>query len=233
VATAAGTAVLLYLVLSGRLCGDAAAGADGGREDELVSSAVAESAVARSRRKEEARARREQRRARKRRWPERAPTGWGEAAAVAARTVRFTWAETLGKWPLGELAFGIKYYMRQQVGAPPAPITSFLTRSPSPPIALFLREIFQPLCTFVSSCGIWLPRGLEVIGLLPRDFPRSSEIIAFPFFLYSDIEKYGTFLGEEKHLLGLGPPSPPVSPFLDWLALAVPVSFLEKRIAGD
>jgi hypothetical protein len=202
VATAAGTAVLVYLVLSGRLCGDAAAGADEGREDELVSSAVAESAAARSRRKEEARARREQRRARKRRWPERAPAGWGEAAAVAARTVRFTWAETLGKWPLGELAFGIKYYMRQQVGAPPAPITSFLTRSPSPPIALFLREIFQPLCTFVSSCGIWLPRGLEVIGLLPRDFPRSSETIAFPFFLYSDIEKYATFLGEEKHLVG-------------------------------
>ena len=38
-ATAAGTAVLLYLVLSGRLCGDAAAGGDGGAaalEDELI-----------------------------------------------------------------------------------------------------------------------------------------------------------------------------------------------------
>ncbi|TVU49859.1 hypothetical protein EJB05_01198, partial [Eragrostis curvula] len=123
VASAAGTAVLVYLVLSGRLCGDAAAGDGGGargREDELISSAVAEAAEARRRRKEEARARREQRRARKRpRWPERAPAGWGEAAALAARTVRFTWAETLGKWPLGELAFGIKYYMRQQVGVVP------------------------------------------------------------------------------------------------------------------
>ncbi|WVZ90686.1 hypothetical protein U9M48_036967 [Paspalum notatum var. saurae] len=109
-ATAAGTAVLVYLVLSGRLCGDAAG------EDQLISSAVSAAAAARRQRKEEARARREQRRARRRRWrwPERAPEGWGEAAAVAARTVRFTWAETLGKWALGELAFGINYYMRQQ-----------------------------------------------------------------------------------------------------------------------
>ncbi|KAL6638429.1 hypothetical protein ACP70R_023924 [Stipagrostis hirtigluma subsp. patula] len=103
-ASAAGTAVLMYLVLSGRLCGD------GREEDQLISSAVSAAAAARRRRKEEARARAR----RRRRWPERAPAGWGEAAAVAARTVRFTWAETLGKWPLGELAFGIKYYMRQQ-----------------------------------------------------------------------------------------------------------------------
>jgi hypothetical protein len=111
--TAAGTAVLVYLVLSGRLCGDAAG--DGGGEDQLISSAVSAAAAARRRGKEEARARQHQRR--KRRWPERAPDGWGEAAAVAARTVRLTWAETLGKWALGELAFGIKYYMRQQVRA--------------------------------------------------------------------------------------------------------------------
>ena len=117
-ATAAGNAVLVYLVLSGRLCGDAAG--DGRRQDQLISSAVSAAAEAARRRKEEARERRrrrkEQARARAGRpWPERAPDGWGEAAAVAARTVRFTWAETLGKWALGEVAFGIKYYMRQQV----------------------------------------------------------------------------------------------------------------------
>uniref|UniRef100_A0A0D9Y074 Fungal lipase-like domain-containing protein n=1 Tax=Leersia perrieri TaxID=77586 RepID=A0A0D9Y074_9ORYZ len=109
-ATAAGTAVLVYLVLSGRLCGDAA-----GEEDGTISSAVAAAVEARRRRKEEARERREQRRSRRRRrWPERAPGGWGEAAAVAARTVRETYGETLGKWPLGDIAFGIKYYMRLQ-----------------------------------------------------------------------------------------------------------------------
>ncbi|KAL5205176.1 hypothetical protein ABZP36_033385 [Zizania latifolia] len=106
-ATAAGTAVLVYLVLSGRLCGDGAGG-----EDQLISSAVSAAAAARRRRKEEARARRIKERAR--RWPERPPAGWGEAAAVAARTVRYTYGETLGKWPLGEIAFGLKYYMRQQ-----------------------------------------------------------------------------------------------------------------------
>nr|CAB3462293.1 unnamed protein product [Digitaria exilis] len=109
-AAAAGTAVLVYLVLSGRLCGDAAG--DGGGDDQLISSAVTAAAEARRKRKEEARDRR--RRRARRPWPERAPGGWGEAASVAARTVRFTWAETLGKWTLGEVAFGIKYYMRQQ-----------------------------------------------------------------------------------------------------------------------
>ncbi|KAM0895093.1 hypothetical protein ACQ4PT_024051 [Festuca glaucescens] len=114
VATAAGTAVLVYLVLSGRLCGDGA-GADGGRgamEVEMISSAVSTAAAARERRKEEARARRRARRGR--RWPERAPQGWGEAVVEAAKTVRFAYGETLGKWSLGELAFGINYYMRQQ-----------------------------------------------------------------------------------------------------------------------
>ncbi|KAM0895092.1 hypothetical protein ACQ4PT_024051 [Festuca glaucescens] len=118
VATAAGTAVLVYLVLSGRLCGDGA-GADGGRgamEVEMISSAVSTAAAARERRKEEARARRRARRGR--RWPERAPQGWGEAVVEAAKTVRFAYGETLGKWSLGELAFGINYYMRQQVRAP-------------------------------------------------------------------------------------------------------------------
>ncbi|TKW28812.1 hypothetical protein SEVIR_3G352800v4 [Setaria viridis] len=110
-ATAAGTAVLVYLVLSGRLCGDAVGD---GREDQLISSAVSAAAAARRRRKEEARERARRQRRRERRWPERAPDGWGEAVAVAARTVRLTWAETLGKWALGEVAFGIKYYMRQQ-----------------------------------------------------------------------------------------------------------------------
>lgn len=117
-ATAAGTAVLVYLVLSGRLCGDV----DGGRgatEDEMIASAVSSAAAAaRARRKEEERKARRRARGRRRRWaPERAPEGWGKAVAEAARAVRFAYGETLGKWPLGELAFGINFYMRQQVRA--------------------------------------------------------------------------------------------------------------------
>jgi hypothetical protein len=149
-ATAAGTAVLLYLVLSGRLCGDAA-GDGGNLDDQLISSAVSAAAEARRRRKEDARARREQRRASrtKWRWPERAPDGWGEAAALAARTVRFTWAETLGKWALGEVSFGIKHYMRQQVRVPvPAPVPP---RSPAArrPLGVALSS---PLCRTAVTC---------------------------------------------------------------------------------
>ncbi|PUZ45700.1 hypothetical protein GQ55_8G245900 [Panicum hallii var. hallii] len=48
------------------------------------------------------------------RWPERAPATWREAAAVTARTAGFTYAETLGKWPLGDIAFGISHLMRVQ-----------------------------------------------------------------------------------------------------------------------
>jgi hypothetical protein len=29
--------------------------------------------------------------------------------------LRFTYSETLGKWPIGDLAFGINYFMRRQV----------------------------------------------------------------------------------------------------------------------
>lgn len=108
-ATAAGTAVLVYLVLSGRLCGDAA-----GDEDQTISAAVSAAVEARRRRRKEEAGRARRRGARARRWPERAPAWWGEAAAAAARTVRYTYGETLGKWPLGEIAFGLKYYMRQQ-----------------------------------------------------------------------------------------------------------------------
>ena len=81
----------------------------------MIASAVSDAAAERERRKEEARGRRCARRARRgRRWPERAPDGWGEAVTGAARTVRFAYGQTLGKWSLGELAFGINYYMRQQ-----------------------------------------------------------------------------------------------------------------------
>ena len=158
--------MLVYLVLSGRLCGDATGD---GREDRLLSSAVSAAAEARRRRREEAREKRRQRkeqaRARARAgrpWPpERAPDGWGAAAAVAARTVRFTWAETLGKWALGELAFGIKYHMRQQV----RPLAdrrrrTLLLAAAFFPIArrgmvnLFLLEIF--LKRFSTLGGDWL-----------------------------------------------------------------------------
>ncbi|KAL6653641.1 hypothetical protein ACP70R_008565 [Stipagrostis hirtigluma subsp. patula] len=99
VASAAGTAALVYLVLSGRLSSPTAAAQD-----------EADAPRRRRRRQEEEAAAKK----REERWPERAPASWREAAALAARTAGFTYAETLGKWPLGDLTFGINHYMRVQ-----------------------------------------------------------------------------------------------------------------------
>ena len=91
-ASAAGTAALVYVALSGRLSPASGDDAD---------------AVRRRRRSaEEGEAER---------WPERAPASWREAVAVLSRTAGFAYAETLGKWPLGDIAFGINHYMRIQV----------------------------------------------------------------------------------------------------------------------
>ena len=94
-ASAAGTAAIVYVALSGRL---SSASGD----------AVTIDAARRRRRSAEEGEEEE-------RWPERAPASWREALAVAARTAGFAFAETLGKWPLADIAFGINHYMRIQV----------------------------------------------------------------------------------------------------------------------
>lgn len=47
----------------------------------------------------------------------RPPSTWFEALATISETLRFTYSETLGKWPIGDLAFGINYLLRRQVHA--------------------------------------------------------------------------------------------------------------------
>ncbi|KAG0483488.1 hypothetical protein HPP92_011572 [Vanilla planifolia] len=46
--------------------------------------------------------------------PAEPPSTWQEAVATVADTIRFTYSETLGRWPIGDLAFGIKHHMRKQ-----------------------------------------------------------------------------------------------------------------------
>ncbi|KAG1326262.1 putative lipoprotein lipase [Cocos nucifera] len=48
------------------------------------------------------------------RLPAQPPATWWDVVETLAETVRFTYSETLGKWPIGDLAFGINYLMRQQ-----------------------------------------------------------------------------------------------------------------------
>ena len=44
-----------------------------------------------------------------------APSTWFEAIATLSETLRFTYSETLGKWPIVDLAFGINFLMKRQV----------------------------------------------------------------------------------------------------------------------
>ncbi|KAL5229086.1 hypothetical protein ABZP36_017351 [Zizania latifolia] len=90
-ATAVGAAMVLYFVLSRRLAHeDAAGGGVGGGGGG------------------------KRRRGRVARRPAQPPATWIEAVGTLAETLRFTYSETLGKWPIGDLAFGIKYLMRRQ-----------------------------------------------------------------------------------------------------------------------
>ncbi|XP_042481061.1 uncharacterized protein LOC122061710 [Macadamia integrifolia] len=92
-ATAAGAAMLLYYVLHRRLssCKD--------DEDDRSGDYSKSGRLGR---------RRHVRR------PAQAPATWFEAITTLSETLRFTYSETLGKWPIGDLAFGINYLIRRQ-----------------------------------------------------------------------------------------------------------------------
>lgn len=93
-ATAAGAVVLLYYVLSRRLTGK-----EGEEEESGDYSKAASRSVKR----------------RLSRRPAQAPATWLETISTLCETLRFTYSETLGKWPIGDLAFGINFLIRRQV----------------------------------------------------------------------------------------------------------------------
>ncbi|XP_058743750.1 uncharacterized protein LOC131616442 [Vicia villosa] len=43
-----------------------------------------------------------------------APATWLETISTLSETLRFTYSETLGKWPIGDLAFGISFLLKRQ-----------------------------------------------------------------------------------------------------------------------
>ena len=94
-ATAAGAAVMLYYVLSRKLGRKAA-------EDDLAGG-------------DQSRSGRSVRRRRISRRPAQPPATLLESIVTLSETLSFTYSETLGKWPIGDLAFGINYFMRKQV----------------------------------------------------------------------------------------------------------------------
>lgn len=94
-ATAAGAVVLLYYVLNRRLSSAKVADGDHAGEDGY--------------------SRRSAKRRMSRRPVTQAPATWFETIMTLSETLRFTYSETLGKWPIGDLAFGINYLIRRQV----------------------------------------------------------------------------------------------------------------------
>lgn len=44
-----------------------------------------------------------------------APATWLETMSTLSETLKFTYSETLGKWPIGDLAFGISFLLKSQV----------------------------------------------------------------------------------------------------------------------
>ncbi|KAL3505679.1 hypothetical protein ACH5RR_031061 [Cinchona calisaya] len=95
-ATAAGAVVLLYYVLNRRLSARGDDDADAAKNGEEYSK------------------RSIRRRMSSRRPVAQAPATWFETITTLSETLRFTYSETLGKWPLGDLAFGINYLIRRQ-----------------------------------------------------------------------------------------------------------------------
>ncbi|XP_071710304.1 uncharacterized protein [Rutidosis leptorrhynchoides] len=94
-ATAAGAAALLYYTLNKKLQ-TPTANEDGGESDSLVQSQSPSRVDRVSHRLIQA------------------PATWLETISTLSETLRFTYSETLGKWPIGDLAFGISYLLKRQ-----------------------------------------------------------------------------------------------------------------------
>ncbi|PKA65714.1 sn1-specific diacylglycerol lipase [Apostasia shenzhenica] len=94
-ATAAGAAALLYYTLSKRLQTEKALGdKDDDNSGDESQNAPEKSRISRR--------------------PAQAPATWLETISTLSETLRFTYSETLGKWPIGDLAFGIKFLLKKQ-----------------------------------------------------------------------------------------------------------------------
>ncbi|XP_071737400.1 uncharacterized protein [Rutidosis leptorrhynchoides] len=102
-ATAAGAVVLLYYVLARRMTSSETKSEDDDEGREYLKSSKSKRKIAQRR-------------------PAQAPATWLETISTLSETLRFTYSETLGKWPIGDLAFGINYLLRRQGNVPVASV---------------------------------------------------------------------------------------------------------------
>nr|AAL32568.1 Unknown protein [Arabidopsis thaliana]AAM13276.1 unknown protein [Arabidopsis thaliana] len=98
--------------------------------------------------------------------PAQAPATWLETISTLSETLRFTYSETLGKWPIADLAFGINYLMRRQGNFPTASVYagSNCIELKGPEIIMDLTELLRfltlrmlfskkPFAVFLESAG--------------------------------------------------------------------------------
>lgn len=106
-ATAAGAAALLYYTLNRRLQVEKLnqEGDCGNERDAATRGALSTTSRSRVSRRDV-----------------RAPATWLETISTLSETLRFTYSETLGKWPIGDLAFGISFLLKRQGNVPVASI---------------------------------------------------------------------------------------------------------------
>ncbi|KAK1280419.1 hypothetical protein QJS04_geneDACA004893 [Acorus gramineus] len=104
-ATAAGAAALLYYTLNRKL--QSGQSGDEGEEETESGGEDASRSVVKPRRSRVSL-----------RGPAQAPATWLETISTLSETLRFTYSETLGKWPIGDLAFGINFLLKRQILKP-------------------------------------------------------------------------------------------------------------------
>ncbi|RWW70387.1 hypothetical protein BHE74_00021936 [Ensete ventricosum] len=86
--------------------------------------------------------------------PAQAPATWLETISTLSETLRFTYSETLGKWPIGDLAFGINFLLKRQILKPAFTI---LTDRSTKSILLLIRGTHSIRDTLTAATGAVVP----------------------------------------------------------------------------
>ncbi|KAD4178517.1 hypothetical protein R6Q59_022114 [Mikania micrantha] len=151
-ATAAGAVVLLYYVLARRLTTADAKSADDDEGREYTKSSKSKRKIAQRR-------------------PAQAPATWFETISTLSETLRFTYSETLGKWPIGDLAFGINYLLRRQGNVQVASVYAGenSVQLKGPEIIAELKHYLQLLTLCILFSKKPFPVFLESAGYLEED----------------------------------------------------------------
>ncbi|CAN1286926.1 Diacylglycerol lipase-alpha [Linum perenne] len=83
-----------------------------------------------------------------------APGTWLETISTLSETLRFTYSETLGKWPITDLAFGINFLLKRQILKPAFTV---LLDHPTKQFLLLIRGTHSVKDTLTAATGAVVP----------------------------------------------------------------------------